>query len=447
VADTDRADDDRPGGPKAGPRPGSVPTDADLLERFVSRRDGKAFAALMERHGPMVLRLCRQLLSDVHDAEDACQATFLVLARKAASIRKGEALGSWLYGVAHRVAARARALRARRRQRERQGAALADIEAGGGPEPSDLQPVLHQEVNRLPERYRVPVVLCYLEGKTNAEAARALRRPVGTIKVRLARARQMLRTRLERRGLALSAGLLAAALAENAAPAALPAALRAVTLKAALRFAAGNTSPGGPVSPRVAALTRGVLRSLRLGELKPVAAVGLALGLIVLVICLFLFRGRARQPAGVAKEDDVKPAAAREEGDEKKLQGDWKMAGAVFNGRQMPVVGLDNTLWSFQGAKFILQLDGRVVAHFVYKLAPDQKPKAIDLTRTDERGRPQGKPETWVYELDGDTLRMCKPVEGKTARPKELASKPGSDTMLMEFKRQPTGQEKGGPKK
>jgi RNA polymerase sigma factor (sigma-70 family) len=456
VTDRNRTDDARHGAHRARPRANPASTDADLIEAFVSWRDEGAFSALVERHGPMVLRVCRQLLrDDAHDAEDAFQAVFLVLVRKAGSIRERGLLGNWLYGVAHRVAARMQAVTARRRRREGQGGAMADVEAGGEPRPSDLQPVLHEEVNRLPDRYRVPVVLCYLEGKSNEEVARALHRPVGTIKGRLARARKLLRARLTRRGLALTTGLLAAALAENTAAAAPPpAALRAVTVKAAMRFAAGRTAPGGSVSPRVAALTNGVLRSLRLGELRPIAIVGLAaLGLIVLVICLLLLPRGARQPATAAKEDDAKarpvPAAPREEGDEKKLQGDWRMAGVVSNGVRTPIVGLGGTVWSFQGEQIILRLDGQVVAHFAYKLAPDQKPKAIDVTLTDERGRPQGKPEPWIYELDGDTLRLCKPIpiEGKTARPNELASKPGSNTMLMELKRQPAGHEKGGARK
>jgi RNA polymerase sigma factor (sigma-70 family) len=418
-----------------------VRTDAELIDDFVGGRDEDAFAALMDRHGPMVLRLCRRLLADAHEAEDAFQATFLVLVRKAGSIREPELLGNWLYGVAHRVAARARILTARRRTREGQGGAMADWEAGGEPRPSHLQPVLHEEVNRLPDKYRVPVVLCYLEGKSNEEVARVLRRPVGTIKGRLARARKMLRARLIRRGLALSTGLLAAALSENAAGAAPPPALRRVTLKAAMHFAAGRTAPGGPVSVRVATLTHGVLRSLRLGELKPVVAVGLALSLLVLVICLLLPRG-ARPPSGDGKEESrntPQVPAARDDGDEKKLQGDWKMAGAVANG--VPVVGGDpDHMWSFQRDKVIVRFEGQPAAQFVYKLATDQKPKAIDFTRADEPGRPQGKPDTCVYELDGDTLRICKPLDGNTARPKELASKPGSNTILMEFKRQPAGQ-------
>jgi RNA polymerase sigma factor (sigma-70 family) len=447
---TDRNHTDaRHGAHAARPRPNPAPTDAGLIEDFVSRRDEDAFSALMERHGPMVLHVCRQLLRDAHDAEDAFQATFLVLVRKAGSIRERELLGNWLYGVAHRVAARMRTVTARRRTREGRGGAMADVEAGSEPRPSDLQPVLHEEVNRLPDKYRVAVVLCYLEGKSYEEAARAMRRPVGTIKGRLARARKLLRSRLVRRGLVMSMGLLTVVLAENTAAAAPPPPeLRAVTLKAAMHFAEGRTAPGGPLSPRVAALANGVLRSLRLGKLKAIAAVGLALGLLVLVIWLLLPRG-GPQPAGAARENDgVAPRALEvlEERDEKKLQGDWKMVGGVFDGRQFPL-GPRPPIWNIQGDKIIQRINGQE-DHLTFKLAPDQKPKEIDLTLTDERGRPKGDEVLkWAYELDGDTLRLCLPTPDETARPKEVASKPGSKTMLMEFKRQPAAPEKDGAQK
>jgi uncharacterized protein (TIGR03067 family) len=252
---------------------------------------------------------------------------------------------------------------------------------------------------------------------------------------------------LTRRGLALSTALVAAALSDNTAAAAVPLTLRRVTLKAAMHFAAGGAASRGRVSPEVAALANGVLRSMRLGELKPVAAVALTLGLVVLAIWLLLLRG-GRPPANDSKDEGAKgpPIPAVQEGDEKNLQGDWKMAGAVQNGERMPAADRDNFVWRFQGDKIVLELNGQVVGHSVYRLAPDQKPKAIDVTHTDERGQPKGEPETWVYELDGDTLRVCKPIEGNTARPKEVGSKPGSKTMLMELKRQPAGPAKGGPR-
>ena len=173
-----------------------------LLERFAADRDSAAFEALVGRHGPMVLATCRRMLPDPHDADDAFQATFLVLARKAGSIRDPDRLGPWLHGVARRVAARSRALAGRRRS----------VERPGGDEPMDTSPdalegaevreVLDEELARLPEKYRAPLVLCYLDGLTHDEAAEALRWPVGTVRSRLAGGRDRLRDRLTRRGLA-----------------------------------------------------------------------------------------------------------------------------------------------------------------------------------------------------------------------------------------------------
>src|SRR5262249_6703006 len=177
---------------------GDEPADAVLLERYAARREQAAFAALVRRHGPMVLGVCRRVLQHEQDAEDAFQAVFCVLARKAGAIRRGTAVGGWLYAVACRIARKAKTLQARRRMRESQ---LPDVPAPDNPpewEWRDLWPILDEEVNRLPERYRRPFVLCYLEGKTNHEAAAELRCPPGTVFSRLVRARERLRTRLSR---------------------------------------------------------------------------------------------------------------------------------------------------------------------------------------------------------------------------------------------------------
>ncbi len=160
-------------------------TDAQLLERFAVGRDEPAFAALMVRHGPMVLGVCRRLLHDAGQAEDAFQAAFLVLARKAGAIQRRPLLGAWLYGVAFKVAARLRGQAWRRQAREKP-ADFDAVPAAVGPDASDY-PAIHEEVQRLPDKYRDPVVLCYLEGKTHEEAARLMRCPLGTVKGRLAR--------------------------------------------------------------------------------------------------------------------------------------------------------------------------------------------------------------------------------------------------------------------
>jgi RNA polymerase sigma factor (sigma-70 family) len=190
---------------KAGGSPGDgtaeTSSDAQLLRRFAQHRDEAAFAALVERHGPLVLAACRRVLGTVQDAEDAFQATFLVLARKAATIRDPNLLGNWLYGVASRIARKARASLNRRRRHEKRARLLSLSQAPPAVESNDLRPLLDQELSRLPERHRAAVGLCYLEGKSNAEAARLLRCPTGTVKGRLARARELLRRRLVRRGL------------------------------------------------------------------------------------------------------------------------------------------------------------------------------------------------------------------------------------------------------
>jgi uncharacterized protein (TIGR03067 family) len=188
-----------------------------------------------------------------------------------------------------------------------------------------------------------------------------------------------------------------------------------------------------------------------LGKLKTVAVVGLALGLIGLVTWLFLPRGAPQPTVGTTGNDGnatslpARVAAVREDADEKKLEGDWKLVGGwVVEGERFPL-GPGEVIWSFHGDKVIHWMTGRPDDHLTFKLASDKKPKEIDLTNTDEQGRPRGLPPLqWVYELDGDTLRFCKPLPGTTGRPKEVASKPGSETMHFELKRQPAARDRGG---
>ena len=251
--------------------------EGQLLEQSSSRRDEVAFEVLVARHGPMVLGVCRRVLSDPHDVEDAFQATFLVLVRKAHSLRRRDLLGNWLYGVAHRVAVRARAKSARRRTRERSGAEAAEEDSRDG-DWSDLRPVLDEEIARLPEKYRAPVVLCFLEGQTHEEAAQQLRWPVGTLKSRLARARARLQGRLTRRGLAPSAGLLGASFSSKSS-AAVGTALVRSTVKTAMRSAA-SPSMAGVVPASVASLTEGVLRIMAMTKLKTIAITLMGAGVV-----------------------------------------------------------------------------------------------------------------------------------------------------------------------
>jgi RNA polymerase sigma factor (sigma-70 family) len=239
-------------------RDGADATDAQLLEAYLRRRDEAALATLVCRHAPMVWGVCRRVLGSYHDAEDAFQATFLVLVRKAAAIASRELLANWLFGVARQTALKAKAMAARRAVRERQVAQMPEP-ATEPASPDDLARVLDDELGRLPAKYRAVLVLCDLDGRTRKEAARELDCPEGTVAGRLARARTLLARRLAQRGVVLSGGIVTALAAHGAASACVPAALVAATIKAAILVAAGQAAA---TTAAVAALTEGVLKTM-----------------------------------------------------------------------------------------------------------------------------------------------------------------------------------------
>jgi RNA polymerase sigma factor (sigma-70 family) len=248
-------------------------TDGQLLEDYLSRKEEAALAALVRRHAPMVWGVCRRVLDSHHDAEDAFQATFLVLVRKAPSIACRELLANWLYGVAHQTALKARGTIAKRKIRERQVTEMPEPASVEKDFRDDLQPLLDQELSRLPDSYRAVIVLCDLEGKTRKEVACQLGLPEGTVGSRLARARVMLAKRLSQHGLAVSGGALGTMLAQNVASAGVPALVVSNTVKAASFFAAGQTAGAGLVSAKAAALTEGVLQTMLLSKIKVATAV------------------------------------------------------------------------------------------------------------------------------------------------------------------------------
>jgi RNA polymerase sigma factor (sigma-70 family) len=298
---------------QTGANLGEGVTDGQLLERFAARRDEAAFGALVERHGPMVLSACRRVLTDRHEAEDVFQATFLVLARKAKSLDRRPSVSSWLYTVAYRLALKARAGAARRRppdvpQPPAPPDALAELSG------RELCAILDEELHRLPEKYRAPLVLCCLEGKTRDEAAELLGWRPGSLKGRLERGRELLRTRLARRGLTLSAGLLGTLLSQADA-AALPAGLARATARAALQPA-----DSGPAAD----LADAGLRLVSASRLK----VGAALTLVLLTVA---GAGLAMRPKAQAPATEP-PAVERRAGDPLPEGALVRLGGLGFRG-------------------------------------------------------------------------------------------------------------------
>jgi RNA polymerase sigma factor (sigma-70 family) len=271
-----------------------------LLHRYLDGRDEVAFEAIVTRHGPMVLGVCRRLLADARDIEDAFQATFVVLARKGGTLAEADPVGHWLYGVAYRVALRARASAARRQRRERAGD-LPEPSTADDPSTRELGAVIDQELARLPSKYRAPVVLCYLEGETHEEAARRLGWPLGTVKGRLARARDLLKGRLERRGVAPS-GLFALARGSRVA---VPRPLLDLTMQAA-----GASRSAGMVPAAVASLAAGSLSTMFMNKLKAAGMALLVLGTGAAVMAYQGTRGTGNAPSKVVQAPSKASATA-----------------------------------------------------------------------------------------------------------------------------------------
>jgi RNA polymerase sigma factor (sigma-70 family) len=325
---------------------GSLAADGELLRGYVKRRDEAAFESLVKRHGPMVLGVCRRVLHNAHDAEDAFQATFLVLVRKAASIRSPDTVGNWLYGVAYRNALAARRAATRRQARESRGSELRRPDPRNDPW-ENIRPVLDQELARLPDKYRIVVVVCDLEEKSRKEAAELLGLPEGTVASRLARARAMLANRLIRHGLVLSAASLTSVLSENVSSASVPASLMSVTVKAAPVFVAGETA-ASVFSTGVINLTEGVLKSMFLAKLRLVAVGSLLAGVVCASVAIYprLLRAEPNQsreadkavPDNVAKD---KPDTQRvDQAKQGQLAEDSKLR-TLFKERLAAVKGIE----------------------------------------------------------------------------------------------------------
>jgi RNA polymerase sigma factor (sigma-70 family) len=420
-------------------------TDGELLQRFALHREEWAFTTLLQRHGPMVLGVCQSVLQDAHDAEDVFQATFLVLVRKPGSIGKPASVASWLHGVAYRLATRARAEAARRRSREREAVTMPSGEPHDEVLWRDLRPVLHQEVDRLPERYRLPFVLCYLEGKTNEEAAALLGWPRGTVLSSLSRARERLRKRLSQRGVALTSGVLATLLAQPAAQAAVPPALAANTLQAALLFATDTGAAGG-ISVPVLAHAEGMLHASRMARLKLLALMLLAVTTVGTGAGMLAFRVGTpahadaildeQPPASIPRRSPTPapPAPQQPEQDRDRLQGAWIIQAAEQEGRALPE--LRGRGLAFTGNRFVLDRWNAEVRGILpsaplagdFELEP-ASPRRIDLLAT-------GWHLHGIYALAGKRLTICLQGANARERPTEFTTGRGSRQLLLVLDRE-----------
>jgi RNA polymerase sigma-70 factor (ECF subfamily) len=412
-------------------------TDGQLLERFLAMREEAAFEVLVRRHGPMVLGVCRRVLSNVHDAEDAFQVTFLVLIRKGPSLLPRNTLGNWLYGVAYHTALKARAASWKRHAKERQAAVMSRPQAPAEDMGHDLLPLLDRELDCLPDKYREAVVLCELEGKTREEAARQLGVPTGTLSGRLTTARRMLARRLTRRGVVMPGTALATVLAPGVASACVPPALVGSTVKAASALAAGQTAAGA-LSAEVAALTRGMLKSMLLAKLKLTTAALLIAAALGGSAGGFAYHLSARAsappevggsnqrpnvPEGESRNAEVPPEPQEaapddktqaKQSDKEKLQGAWVPAKAVVNGR--PTNPNDKKI-----RRSALTFDDDEVALWdakgSYRLDPDREPKQLDIVLL-----VKGRKELIraIYDFYDDQL-LVSWVDGRE-RPSDLAT-------------------------
>jgi RNA polymerase sigma factor (sigma-70 family) len=352
-------------------RDSAVHSDAQLLEQFVHHHDTTAFALLMKKHGPMVHAVCRRLLGDGHDSEDAFQATFLVLLLKARSIAWREQLGPWLYGVALRTAQKARFRRDRRWAVERRADVLPDRAAKSAPATDGLE-WLDQEVCALQERYRLPLVLCELQGLSRRDAARQLGLAEGTLSSRLARGRKLLHRRLARRGVALTGSVWSATLCSPAG-AGVPRVLVERTLRTAALLAADTGAVAQAVSPCVLVLMEGVLHTMAISKIKIGVAALLAVLTLASLTVLGAMSPAAVAPAAISSAAAAKPAQPQEK-KAKPVSNDKRVVAIIYGDIAITREELGEFLIARYGAEKVqLLVNQRIIEHACAK-------KGITLT-------------------------------------------------------------------
>jgi RNA polymerase sigma factor (sigma-70 family) len=432
-------------------RDGAGMTDGQLLDCFLTQRDDAAFAALVQRHSPMVWGVCRRVLPNHHDAEDAFQATFLVLVRKAASIVPREMVANWLYGVAHQTALKARATAARRKGRERQVTEMPEPTVAERDLSPDLQALLDEELSRLPDQYRSVIVLCDLEGKTRKEVAGQLGLPEGTVGSRVARARSILAKRLARHGLAVAGGAVAVVLSKNVASAGVPTSVVSSTINAASLFAAGKVAATGAISVKVAALTEGVLKTMLLNKLLATKAVVGMLTVIAIMMGLYAYCGFAQPLAGQAakaqaptpdapKPDNDDQPKTPPESDKERFQGTWVTVSNEAGGKPTSKEHMRPQWWHFEDDKVtIYSIDLRFSkpekTEYTYALATTKSPKVIEMTGGRRLEGPRTKPPDGfkaIYKIEENSLTIA---VGKEL-PTEFKTKEGDGVFMVVLKRE-----------
>jgi RNA polymerase sigma factor (sigma-70 family) len=425
-------------------------SDAQLLEGFVNRQQPAALAVLVRRHAPMVWGVCRRILGDHHDAEDAFQATFLVLVRRAAAVRSPAQLGSWLYGVARQTAVKARAMRARRRSRENPMTSLREPAARDPDGSSDLRQLLELEVSRLPERYRIVLVLCDLEGRSGLDAAQRLGCPPGTVSSRLARARALLARRLARHGFTLSGAMLTVVGSQSLA--AVPGTVVATTIASALASAAGEVAL---VPVRSHLLMEGVVQAMALNAVRSIMVrVGFLLLGVAALASAVIAAGPTllpEAPLGQAADERTRPATPpagkdqRPNTDEEKIQGVWQLVAAAENGQSGKPDGHVVTVTVRQGTLHFYMAEAGKPAlldgFYQYRLNATTQPRLIDVVDW-KKGFEEGRIIEGVYTFDGDTLKLAfasgdfSDNHEPKRRPTSFETKEGSNVWVGTFRRQ-----------